>query len=56
MAAHLEPAYSATPHGPLPATERLTRDSLVLPLYHSMTDEEQNWVIHSLLSHLGHQK
>src|SRR6478735_2792978 len=30
MAVHLEPAYADTPHVPLPATERIARDSLIL--------------------------
>ncbi len=34
MAAHLEPVYAGNPHRPLPVTERLTRQSLILPLHH----------------------
>ena len=45
MAAHLEPAYAGVPHAPLPVTERLTRDSLILPLYHEMTGDEQEYVV-----------
>jgi perosamine synthetase len=45
MASHLEPAYAGHPGGELPTTERLTRDSLILPLYHTMTEEEQERVI-----------
>jgi dTDP-4-amino-4,6-dideoxygalactose transaminase len=57
MASHLEPAYTATPPadtslddtivlGPvLPVTERLSRDSLILPLFHTMTEEQQDHVI-----------
>jgi dTDP-4-amino-4,6-dideoxygalactose transaminase len=52
MAAHLEPAYADVPHAPLPATERLTRDSLILPLYHEMTDEEQEYVVRTLAAAL----
>jgi perosamine synthetase len=48
MAAHLEPAYAATATAPLPVTERLTRDSLILPLYHGMTDAEQEYVVDTL--------
>lgn len=44
MAAHLEPAYADTPHVPLPATERITRDSLILPLFHEMTEAQQDRV------------
>jgi perosamine synthetase len=52
MAAHLEPAYAGVPHAPLPATERLTRDSLILPLYHQMTEDEQEYVVSTLRSAL----
>jgi perosamine synthetase len=52
MAAHLEPAYAEMPTAPLPVTERLTRDSLILPLFHTMTDEEQVYVA-DLLSQLA---
>jgi perosamine synthetase len=46
MAAHLEPAYDgAVHHAPLPVTERLTRRSLLLPLFHVMTEEQQDRVI-----------
>ncbi|MCW2944278.1 MAG: NAD-dependent epimerase/dehydratase [Actinoallomurus sp.] len=44
MAAHLEPAYAGTP-ADLPVTERLTRGSLILPLFHDMTDAEQDRVV-----------
>jgi dTDP-4-amino-4,6-dideoxygalactose transaminase len=37
MAAHLEPAYADVPAPPLPVTERLTRRTLILPLFHGMT-------------------
>jgi dTDP-4-amino-4,6-dideoxygalactose transaminase len=36
MAAHLEPACRALPAPPLPVTERLTRRTLILPLFHGM--------------------
>jgi perosamine synthetase len=45
MAAHLEPAYAGVDTSPLPNTERLTRDSLILPLSHDMTDTEQEYVV-----------
>ncbi len=45
MAAHLEPAYAGTPHPPLPVTERLTRDSLILPLFHELTTVDQDHVV-----------
>jgi dTDP-4-amino-4,6-dideoxygalactose transaminase len=44
MAAHLEPAYAGTA-ADLPVTERLTRRSLILPLFHEMTDAEQDRVV-----------
>jgi len=48
MASHLEPAYAGTPHGPLPVTERLTRDSLILPVFHELTGSEQEHVVETL--------
>jgi perosamine synthetase len=45
MAAHLQPAYADHPHGDLPVTEQLTEHSLILPLFHQMTDAEQDRVI-----------
>ena len=45
MAAHLEPAYAGHPHGPLPVTEQLADRSLVLPLFHEMTEEQQDIVV-----------
>jgi perosamine synthetase len=50
MAAHLEPAYAGGATRPLPNTERLTRDSLILPLYHQMTGDEQEYVVGVLRS------
>ena len=43
MAAHLEPAYADVPAA-LPVTERLTYGSLILPLFHQMTEAEQDHV------------
>jgi perosamine synthetase len=45
MAAHLEPAYAGHPHVELPVTERLTSRSLILPLFHQMTADEQDRVV-----------
>ncbi len=45
MAAHLEPAYASLGRPRLPVTERLTRDSLVLPLFHDLTEADQDFVI-----------
>lgn len=45
MAAHLEPAYEGHPHAALPVTERLTADSLILPLFHDLSESDQNRVV-----------
>ena len=45
MAAHLEPAYAGWLPAPLPATEQITRNSLILPLFHEMTEGEQDHVV-----------
>lgn len=52
MASHLQPAYAG--HSgytiPLPVTERLTANTLILPLYHDLSEAEQDRVIASVLS------
>ena len=48
MAAHLEPAYEGHRHADLPVTEWLTANSLILPLFHGMTDAEQDRVVDAL--------
>ncbi|WP_441250580.1 DegT/DnrJ/EryC1/StrS family aminotransferase [Kitasatospora sp. McL0602] len=48
MAAHLEAPYKGTARVPLPATELITHRSLILPLYHSLTEEQQDRVIAAL--------
>jgi perosamine synthetase len=48
MAAHLEPAYQGHPAVPLPVTERITQDSLILPLFHTMTEAQQDRVVEVL--------
>jgi dTDP-4-amino-4,6-dideoxygalactose transaminase len=45
MAAHLEPAYAGVTPGPLPVTERITRDSLILPLHHALTEDDQDYIV-----------
>jgi dTDP-4-amino-4,6-dideoxygalactose transaminase len=46
MASHLEPAYAdVRPSVTLPVTERLTRDSLILPLHHALTESDQDHVV-----------
>ena len=53
MAAHLEPAYAGQPCPPLPVTERVTASSLILPLFHDMTEEEQDRVVSVLHAAAG---
>jgi dTDP-4-amino-4,6-dideoxygalactose transaminase len=45
MASHLEPAYAGHPAGDLPVTEQLTGQSLILPLFHDMTEAQQDRVV-----------
>jgi len=45
MAAHREPAYAGSAPGPLGVTDRLTTRSLILPLFHGITDDEQDRVV-----------
>jgi dTDP-4-amino-4,6-dideoxygalactose transaminase len=53
MAAHLEPAYAGQPCPPLPVTERVTGSSLILPLFHEMTEDEQDRVVSVLRAAAG---
>jgi dTDP-4-amino-4,6-dideoxygalactose transaminase len=48
MAAHLEPAFEEHRHDPLPVTEMLTNRSLLLPLFHQMTTDQQERVVRVL--------
>lgn len=48
MAAHRQPAHADREHGPLPVTERLTDNTLILPLFHTMTDDEFQRVVAAL--------
>jgi dTDP-4-amino-4,6-dideoxygalactose transaminase len=53
MAIHLEPYYRERyPKVRLPATETATRQTLLLPIYATMTSTEQEYVIEHLLSSL----
>ena len=54
MASHLEKTYT-TRYGTvsLPVTEEATRTTMLIPLYASMTDEEQTYVIDALREELG---
>jgi dTDP-4-amino-4,6-dideoxygalactose transaminase len=40
MAAHLEPAYASFAGLDLPSTNTLTRNSLILPVFHTMTEDD----------------
>ncbi|MFF5973164.1 aminotransferase class I/II-fold pyridoxal phosphate-dependent enzyme [Streptomyces sp. NPDC012769] len=55
MASHLEPAYAGHPAAPLPVTERISRDSLILPLFHTMTEEQQDRVVAVLRDAAGRE-
>ena len=46
---HLQSIYSSSVHESLPETERAAREIVMLPLYHSLNDDEQNYVIDSIL-------
>lgn len=54
MAIHLEQAYASQRSTvvSLPVTERAARNTLLLPLYVTMTDDEQTYVIENLLKTL----
>ncbi|MCT9819002.1 DegT/DnrJ/EryC1/StrS family aminotransferase [Microbacterium sp. W1N] len=50
MAAHRQPPYrDLAPEGSLPVTERLTDGTLILPVYHSLSESDQDRVIDVLL-------
>lgn len=54
MAAHLEPAYAdGEPSVSLPVTERLSAASLILPLFHQLTEQEQDQVIAVIFNAAG---
>jgi len=50
MAAHRQPAHSHRAHTPLPVTERLNDQTLILPLFHQMTEGEIDRVCSALSS------
>ncbi|TFD84557.1 DegT/DnrJ/EryC1/StrS family aminotransferase [Cryobacterium lactosi] len=54
MSAHLQPAYAGSPsqRTPLPVSERLTRNTLILPLYHQLDAAQQATVIDAVLDPL----
>jgi perosamine synthetase len=53
MAAHLEPAYADHFTTRLPVTERLTASSIILPLFHELTEKEQDAVVSVIRSSAG---
>ena len=50
MAAHRHPAHAGREGAPLPVTERLTDSTLILPVFHQLTESEQDRVIDALRS------
>jgi len=48
MAIHREPCYGAYSGMHLPNTDKLTENTLLLPLYPRLSDEEQRFIINSL--------
>jgi dTDP-4-amino-4,6-dideoxygalactose transaminase len=48
MAAHRQPAYAGTDHGPLPVTEHLTDTTFILPVYHQLSESDQARVVDAL--------
>jgi len=56
MAAHLEPAYQDRARVMLPVTERLTARSLILPVFHEMTEEEQDVVVSVIQAAVGSRR
>jgi perosamine synthetase len=53
MAIHREPPFHDEPVPHLPVTELLTENSLILPLYHELTEADQEFVIACLRRYLG---
>ncbi len=45
MAAHRQPAYADHPRVDLPVTDRLTDNTLILPLFHTMGEDDQAAVV-----------
>ncbi len=53
MAAHRQPAYAGHPTGSLPGTDLITDHTLILPVFHQMTEDEQSRVVESLRRAVG---
>jgi perosamine synthetase len=52
MAIHQEAAYADTPVGSLEHTEAAGHDTLMLPLFPDLTEEQQDYVIDRLVAHV----
>lgn len=50
MAAHRQPAHASLAHGPLPVTDHLTDSTLILPVFHALSESEQARVVDALRS------
>ncbi len=48
MAAHREPAYAGHPHAGLPVTDHLTTRTIILPVHHELTGDDQRTVVDAL--------
>jgi perosamine synthetase len=52
MAIHHEAAYAAMPTPPLPHTEAAAAETMMLPLFPGLTEEQQDYVVDRLASHV----
>jgi dTDP-4-amino-4,6-dideoxygalactose transaminase len=50
MTSHRQPAHAAGPHAPLPVSEHLSDNTLILPLFHQMSVSEQARVVDALMT------
>ncbi len=48
MASHLQPAYRGHPHGPLTHTRWLAANTLILPVFHDLTTDQQDHVMETV--------
>ena len=48
MNSHLEKYYADFPHEPLPESEKAQAQCIILPLYHQMTEDQQDYVVKTL--------
>ena len=53
MTAHRQPPYRELVSAPLPASEQLSDHTIILPLYHRLTEADQERVISVLTDHPG---